>query len=266
MTIADDTSLEGHRSGKDETAADMNNNHKTRHIILVRHNMASTMKPTETIIPSTNWGLSIQARKTGQRLAELNGTELNWTERNGTERNWTRPRIDGISCLGGRRQSLVLRSLDDENVNDDDETQQNSGEQHHDVGQGNGRTTRCGRNATPSPSDHDDSFKSTTRPTRNWTKAYQLPWFPFDLTWYDIAHAEEEIDAHHDLIENAFQTYFYRDTTAGDDDDDDDDDDHIDNTNNNNNNTNTNTDNNPHEFEIIVCHANVIRYFFCRAL
>ncbi|KAL3945801.1 MAG: hypothetical protein SGBAC_000073 [Bacillariaceae sp.] len=57
----------------------------------------------------------------------------------------------------------------------------------------------------------------------------------------DIKGAEEEIDAHRDRIEEAFQKYIYR--TDVDDDDDEDD-----------------------EFEIIVCHGNVIRYFFCRAL
>ncbi|CAJ1952554.1 unnamed protein product [Cylindrotheca closterium] len=58
----------------------------------------------------------------------------------------------------------------------------------------------------------------------------------------DITGAEEEIDANHDRIEEAFQKYIHRtDATAEDDDDGD-------------------------EFEIIVCHGNVIRYFFCRAL
>jgi serine/threonine-protein phosphatase PGAM5 len=65
----------------------------------------------------------------------------------------------------------------------------------------------------------------------------------------DIPDAEAEIDANHDRIEEAFQTYFYR----GDQNDDNDNNCHDGN-------------NSQHEFEIIVCHANVIRYFFCRAL
>jgi broad specificity phosphatase PhoE len=68
-------------------------------------------------------------------------------------------------------------------------------------------------------------------------------------------------DEHHRRIEQAYQKYFYRSedfppsrkptttddaaTSTGDDDDD---------------------DYHKHEFEIIVCHANVIRYFLCRAL
>jgi len=56
----------------------------------------------------------------------------------------------------------------------------------------------------------------------------------------DIEGVEEEIDAHHDRIEEAFQKYIYRADATREGDDD--------------------------EFEIIVCHGNVIRYFFCRAL
>lgn len=59
----------------------------------------------------------------------------------------------------------------------------------------------------------------------------------------DIEGADEEIDANHDRIEQAFQKYIYRADAVGEDDDENED-----------------------EFEIIVCHGNVIRYFFCRAL
>jgi serine/threonine-protein phosphatase PGAM5 len=71
----------------------------------------------------------------------------------------------------------------------------------------------------------------------------------------DIPGATEEIDQNHDRIEEAFQKYFKRDDKNGDskvnipfwtrkqDEDDVNDD-----------------------FEIIVCHGNVIRYLFCRAL
>jgi serine/threonine-protein phosphatase PGAM5 len=55
----------------------------------------------------------------------------------------------------------------------------------------------------------------------------------------DIKGAEEEIDANHDRVERAFRKYIYRSTNEEDNED---------------------------EFEIIVCHGNVIRYFFCRAL
>ena len=87
----------------------------------------------------------------------------------------------------------------------------------------------------------------------------------------------ERTDEHHPRIEKAFRKYFHRaplppmedvptattDTVATSP------------TNNvTKNETNNETvdniktlPNNPrHEFEIIVCHANVIRYFFCRAL
>lgn len=71
----------------------------------------------------------------------------------------------------------------------------------------------------------------------------------------------EKVDEHHPRIEKAFRKYFHRAPAplplSNENDDD---------------------DNKPelifesvvgdpkHEFEIIVCHANVIRYFFCRAL
>jgi serine/threonine-protein phosphatase PGAM5 len=50
---------------------------------------------------------------------------------------------------------------------------------------------------------------------------------------------EQEIDENHDRIESAFQKYMYRGPEG---------------------------DESEHEFEIIVCHGNVIRYFFTRAL
>ncbi|VEU42003.1 unnamed protein product [Pseudo-nitzschia multistriata] len=67
----------------------------------------------------------------------------------------------------------------------------------------------------------------------------------------DIKGAEEEIDENHDRIEAAFRKYFYRDDGEGERERD---------------------DPSPEEagesdaFEVIVCHGNVIRYFFCRAL
>ena len=76
----------------------------------------------------------------------------------------------------------------------------------------------------------------------------------------DIIGATEEIDENHDRIEEAFRKYFHRDDdededvtippTSSDKDDDDDDDE----------------DEDKNEFEVIVCHGNIIRYFFCRAL
>lgn len=57
----------------------------------------------------------------------------------------------------------------------------------------------------------------------------------------DISNAEKEIAENHDRIESAFQKYIHR---ANDDDDCE----------------------RRHEFEVIVCHGNVIRYFLCRAL
>ena len=65
----------------------------------------------------------------------------------------------------------------------------------------------------------------------------------------DIEGAIEEIDANHDRIEQAFRKYIYR----GDE------------WNEGNGNEKYNS-RERHEFDIIVCHGNVIRYFFCRAL
>jgi serine/threonine-protein phosphatase PGAM5 len=53
--------------------------------------------------------------------------------------------------------------------------------------------------------------------------------------------ATDEIDQNYERIEAAFQKYIYRANPSFDDD-------------------------NEHEFEVIVCHGNVIRFFFCRAL
>lgn len=82
----------------------------------------------------------------------------------------------------------------------------------------------------------------------------------------------ERTDEHHPRIEKAFRKYFHRapvpeyptsndnvvatspDSNGNNGKDDGD------------SNTTELTTNPKHEFEIIVCHANVIRYFFCRAL
>ena len=75
--------------------------------------------------------------------------------------------------------------------------------------------------------------------------------------------AIEKVDEQHPRIEAAFQRYFYRAATKGivDDivDEEEDDDDFY--------NEDAEVRDRPkHEFEVIVCHANVIRYFLCRAL
>lgn len=56
----------------------------------------------------------------------------------------------------------------------------------------------------------------------------------------------QKTDDHHPRIEDAFQRYFHRAPLPSDEPDKE--------------------DRPKHEFEIIVCHANVIRYFLCRAL
>ena len=70
----------------------------------------------------------------------------------------------------------------------------------------------------------------------------------------DILGATEEIDENHDRIEEAFRKYFYRD----------------DNDSSNSFTfpfwTKKQEEDESDDFEIIVCHGNVIRYFFCRAL
>jgi serine/threonine-protein phosphatase PGAM5 len=75
----------------------------------------------------------------------------------------------------------------------------------------------------------------------------------------DVPNAEQAVDADHDRIEEAFQKYIHRSEEA----------------------TPSSSSSSPEEsskggtddanqveqeFEIIVCHGNVIRYFFCRAL
>lgn len=67
-------------------------------------------------------------------------------------------------------------------------------------------------------------------------------------------------DANHPRIEEAFQKYFYRAPTPED---------QVDPAKDENALVPTESDTTPevdekHEFEIIVCHANVIRYFLCR--
>ncbi len=80
-----------------------------------------------------------------------------------------------------------------------------------------------------------------TKPDPLLNEALPSPMIPIRP---DIKGATEEIDENHDRIEEAFQKYFYRDESNVDE---------------------AETDQND-EFEIIVCHGNVIRYMFCRAL
>ena len=68
----------------------------------------------------------------------------------------------------------------------------------------------------------------------------------------DIPKAKEEIDANHDRIEQAFQKYVYRSTTSSEESGEA--------------STGDGSEEEIDEFEIIVCHGNVIRYIFCRAL
>ncbi|KAL7508122.1 hypothetical protein ACHAXN_005228 [Cyclotella atomus] len=70
----------------------------------------------------------------------------------------------------------------------------------------------------------------------------------------------ERTDEHHPRIEKAFRKYFYQSTLATSS---------ITTSSSTSSNTSDNNKLTPHpkhEFEIIVCHANVIRYFFRRAL
>ena len=78
-----------------------------------------------------------------------------------------------------------------------------------------------------------------TKPDPLLNEALPSPMIPIRP---DIKGATEEIDENHDRIEEAFQKYFYRDESNVDEGEEND------------------------EFEIIVCHGNVIRYMFCRAL
>jgi serine/threonine-protein phosphatase PGAM5 len=64
----------------------------------------------------------------------------------------------------------------------------------------------------------------------------------------DITGATEEIDANRERVEEAFRKYFYRDDGIVSDLDDE------------------SSNNEYDEFEVIVCHGNMIRYFLCRAL
>ncbi|KAL3768779.1 hypothetical protein ACHAWU_006880 [Discostella pseudostelligera] len=79
----------------------------------------------------------------------------------------------------------------------------------------------------------------------------------------------EITDEQHPRIERAFRKYFYRadmpDFPTPDDEDENGRDDSA--INQSDTETQQQLESDPqHEFEIIVCHANVIRYFFCRAL
>lgn len=69
----------------------------------------------------------------------------------------------------------------------------------------------------------------------------------------------QRTDEQHARIEAAFQRYFHRAPPPLEEDDDDDDDDSEEQ-------DNDEAVRSKHEFEIVVCHANVIRYFLCRAL
>jgi serine/threonine-protein phosphatase PGAM5 len=66
---------------------------------------------------------------------------------------------------------------------------------------------------------------------------------PFRRDVGDLLDQAMEISEHHDRIEKVYQKYFYRDVPS-----------RIDHRKS------------EHEFEVVVCHANVIRYFLMRAL
>jgi serine/threonine-protein phosphatase PGAM5 len=81
------------------------------------------------------------------------------------------------------------------------------------------------------------------------------------------ASTVEKTDEHHSRIETAFQRYFYRAKESSiEGHHNDDDTDEKTNINEKDPNSGEQKEGSRHEFEIIVCHANVIRYFFCRAL
>jgi serine/threonine-protein phosphatase PGAM5 len=71
----------------------------------------------------------------------------------------------------------------------------------------------------------------------------------------DVPNMEQAVDADRDRIEEAFQKYIHRSeptpspSSSAEESNKDD--------------TNSQVE---QEFEVIVCHGNVIRYFFCRAL
>lgn len=76
----------------------------------------------------------------------------------------------------------------------------------------------------------------------------------------------EKTDEHHPRIEAAFEKYFYRAKDLPKDKETGDDEDHTDENNPKDPNSGEQKEGSRHEFEVIVCHANVIRYFLCRAL
>ncbi|GKY92886.1 hypothetical protein MPSEU_000257700 [Mayamaea pseudoterrestris] len=70
----------------------------------------------------------------------------------------------------------------------------------------------------------------------------------------DVPNAKQEIDEHHERIEEAFRKYFWRAVNTKSDGDGADE------------SATRSEVHQQHEFEIIVGHANIIRYFVCRAL
>jgi serine/threonine-protein phosphatase PGAM5 len=68
----------------------------------------------------------------------------------------------------------------------------------------------------------------------------------------DVPSIEQAVDADRDRIEEAFQKYIHRSETTPEE--------------SNKGGTSGTNQEVEQEFEIIVCHGNVIRYFFCRAL
>jgi serine/threonine-protein phosphatase PGAM5 len=71
----------------------------------------------------------------------------------------------------------------------------------------------------------------------------------------------ERTDEHHPRIENAFRKYFHRAPAPSLPNET-----NVVATSSTSDNSAKLVPHPKHEFEIIVCHANVIRYFFCRAL
>jgi serine/threonine-protein phosphatase PGAM5 len=86
-----------------------------------------------------------------------------------------------------------------------------------------------------------------TEPDVMLNEALPSPIIPMRHDVGTIEEIAKEVDENHDRIELAFRKFFHRDDGKDD-------------------NQSNESDSHRHEFELIVCHANIIRYFLLRAL
>jgi len=199
-----------------------------RHLILIRHGQYDESHKDDSLRTLTPLGRR-QAEQTGKRLAMLATGASETFDMDDEERNFHRQ--------GGEDGPCLIKAIHVSNMTRAKET--------------------AAIIAKQLPAS---SSVAVNDPDPLLNEALPSPMIPARP---DVPEAVKEVDENHDRIEQAFQKYFFRATPS------DDDDDTIDPTDGQSDDDVSNKElktKRKHEFEVIVGHGNVIRYFLCRAL